>query len=195
MEARSSTHHWARQFQQQGHLVKLIGPQLVKPFVKGNKTDSKDAEANCEALQRPSIRFVPIKSVEQQDVQSLHHACKRLVSNRTGLVSQMRRILAERGIVFAQSITRARREIPVVVTDTSNALTLLAREMLADLMDQLRELEKRNVGFDRRIDSVFKGSETCQRIALSAYQYLLFDESLLHRSSFWNGLYTFSVLL
>ncbi|MBM5589017.1 IS110 family transposase, partial [Burkholderia pseudomallei] len=129
------------------------------------KTDGNDAEAICEALQRPSMRFVPIKSVEQQDVQSLHRARSRLVSNRTGLVSQMRGILAERGIVFAQSITRARREIPVIVADTSNALTPLAREMLADLMDQLRELDRRIAGFDRRIDLVFKASETCQRIA------------------------------
>ncbi|KVA59761.1 IS110 family transposase [Burkholderia cepacia] len=165
MEACSGAHHWARQFQHQGHTVKLISPQFVKPFVKGNKTDGNDAEAICEALQRPSMRFVPIKSVEQQDVQSLHRARSRLVSNRTGLVSQMRGILTERGIVFAQSITRARREIPAVVADTSNALTPLAREMLADLMDQLRELDKRVAGFDRRIDAVFKASETCQRIA------------------------------
>ncbi|ABA48317.1 rmpB-like protein [Burkholderia pseudomallei] len=156
MEACSSAHHWARQFLQQGHTVKLISPQFVKPFVKGNKTDGNDAEAICEALQRPSMRFVPIKSVEQQDVQSLHRARSRLVSNRTGLVSQMRGILAERGIVLAQSITRARREIPVIVADTSNALTPLAREMLADLMDQLRELDRRIAGFDRRIDLVFK---------------------------------------
>ncbi len=165
MEACSSAHHWARQFQQQGHTVKLISPQFVKPFVKGNKTDGNDAEAICEALQRPSMRFVPIKSLEQQDVQSLHRARSRLVSNRTGLVSQMRGILAERGIVFAQSITRARREIPAIVADTTNALTPLAREILADLMDQLRELDKRITGFDRRIDAVFKASKTCQRIA------------------------------
>ncbi|CAB3775192.1 hypothetical protein LMG29542_08574 [Paraburkholderia humisilvae] len=165
MEACSSAHHWARQFQQQGHVVKLISPQFVKPFVKGNKNDGNDAEAICEALQRPSMRFVPVKSVEQQDVQSLHRARSRLVSNRTGLVSQMRGILAERGIVFAQSITRARREIPAIFADISNCLTPLAREMLADLMDQLRELDKRIAGFDRRIDVVFKASETCQRIA------------------------------
>ncbi|MBY4868631.1 IS110 family transposase [Burkholderia sp. Bp9017] len=163
MEACSSAHHWARQFQQQGHTVKLISPQFVKPFVKGNKTDGNDAEAICEALQRPSMRFVPIKSVEQQDVQSLHRARSRLVSNRTGLVSQMRGILAERGIVFAQSITHARRGIPAIVADITNALTPLAREILADLMDQLRELDKRITGFDRRIDAVFKASETCQR--------------------------------
>ncbi|WP_333995729.1 IS110 family transposase, partial [Burkholderia orbicola] len=165
MEACSGAHHWARQFQHQGHTVKLISPQFAKPFVKGNKTDGNDAEAVCEALQRPSMRFVPNKSVEQQDVQSLHRARSRLVSNRTGLVSQMRGILTERGIVFARSIALACREIPAVVADTSNDLTPLAREMLADLMDQLRELDKRIAGFDRRIDAAFKASETCQRIA------------------------------
>ncbi|VVE47487.1 IS110 family transposase [Pandoraea soli] len=165
MEACGSAHHWAREFAKLGHAVRLISPQFVKPFVKGNKTDSNDAEAICEALQRPSMRFVPVKSIEQQDVQSLHRARSRLVNNRTGLVSQMRGILAERGIVFAQSITRARREIPTIVADTSNALTPLAREMLSDLIDQLRELDGRIAGFDKRIDAVFKASETCQRIA------------------------------
>ncbi len=90
MEACASAHHWARQFQQQGHVVNLNSPQLVKPFGKGHKNDGNDAEAICEALLRPSMRFVPIKSVEQQDVQSLHRARSRLVGNRTGLVSQMR---------------------------------------------------------------------------------------------------------
>ncbi len=165
IEACGSAHFWARELKKLGHTVKMISPQFVKPFVKGNKTDGNDAEAICEALQRPSMRFVPIKSVEQQDVQSLHRARTRLVNNRTGLVSQMRGILSERGIVFAQSITRARREIPTVIADTANELTPMAREMLADLMDQLRELDARIAGFDKRIDIVFKSSETCQRIA------------------------------
>jgi transposase len=165
LEACPSAHHWGREFTKLGHEVKLIGPQFVKPFVKGNKNDGNDAAGICEALQRPSMRFVPIKSVAQQDVQSLHRARTRLVNNRTGLVSQMRGILAERGIVFAQSITRARREIPVIIADINNSLTSLAREMLADLMDQLCELDKRIAGFDERINAVFKSSTTCQRIA------------------------------
>jgi transposase len=74
MEACSSARHWAPQFLQQGHVVKLISPQFVKPFVKGNKNGGNDTEAICEALQRPSMRFVPIKSIEQQDVQSRHRA-------------------------------------------------------------------------------------------------------------------------
>lgn len=164
LEACPSAHHWGREFIKLGHEVKLISPQFVKPFVKGNKNDGNDAAGICEAMQRPSMRFVPIKSVAQQDVQSLHRARTRLVNNRTGLVSQMRGILAERGIVFAQSITRARREIPVVIADINNSLTGLAREMLADLMDQLRELDKRITGFDERIDAVFKSSVACQRI-------------------------------
>lgn len=119
LEACPSAHHWGREFTKLGHEVKLIGPQFVKPFVKG-KNDGNDAACICEALQRPSMRFVPIKLVAQQDVQSLHRARTRLVNNRTGLVSQMRGILAERGIVFAQSITRARREIPVIIADINN---------------------------------------------------------------------------
>jgi transposase len=137
----------------------------VKPFVRGNKTDGNDAEAICEALQRPSMRFVPIKSVEQQDVQSLHRARQRLVSNRTGLISQMRGVLLERGIVFPYGSWRVRRRIPEILEDAENGLTHLARRMVADLYEDLRELDQRIARFDAQIHAIFKASEACQRIA------------------------------
>jgi transposase len=162
MEACSSAHYWARQFQQHGHVVRLISPQFVKPFVKGNKTDGNDAEAICEALQRHAVRAGQVRRAARcSKSPSWQPSCQQ----PDRLVSQMRGILAERGILFAQSITRARRHIPVIIADTANCLTPLAPEMLADLMDQLRELDQRITGFDRRIDIVFRASETCQRIA------------------------------
>jgi transposase len=90
MEACSSAQYWAREFQQLGHTVKLISPQFVKPYVKGNKNDSRDAEAICEAVSRPHMRFVPLKTVESQDIQAIHRMRSRLVKERTALVNQVR---------------------------------------------------------------------------------------------------------
>ena len=165
MEACASAHHWARQFTAMGHRVRLISPQFVKPFVKGNKNDGNDAEAICEAMQRPNMRFVPIKTVEQQDIQSLHRIRTRLVNERTGLVCQIRGILAERGIVFAKSITRARREFPVIAQDLNNPLTPTLRMMMGELIEELRVLDERIRTMDRHIDAVFRANEACQRIA------------------------------
>lgn len=165
MEACASAHHWARQFTAMGHRVRLISPQFVKPFVKGNKNDGNDAEAICEAMQRPNMRFVPIKTVEQQDIQSLHRIRTRLVNERTGLVCQIRGILAERGIVFAKSITRARREFPVIAQDLNNPLTPTLRMMMGELIEELCVLDERIRTMDRHIDAVFRANEACQRIA------------------------------
>lgn len=99
MEACYSSHYWAREFERYGHTVKLIPAQHVKPFTRGNKTDANDALAIIEASFRPNLRFVPIKTTHQQDIQSLHRIRERLVRNRTGLTNQTRGLLAEYGIV------------------------------------------------------------------------------------------------
>lgn len=111
------------------------------------------------------MRFVPKKTIEQQDIQSLHRARRRLVNHRTALVSQMRGILLDRGIVFGKSNTRARRAIPEIISDAENDLTELCREILASLFAFLQELDSRIRVFDRRIEKVFRENETCQRIA------------------------------
>ena len=92
------THYWARVFQKHGHTVKLISPQFVKPFVKTNKNDANDAEAIVEAASRPSMHFVPIKQVEQQDIQSLHRVRSRLIKNRTALINEIRGLNLEYGV-------------------------------------------------------------------------------------------------
>ena len=99
MEACASAHHWARTLAAMGHTVKLIAPQFVKPYVKGNKNDANDAEAICEAVARPNMRFVPIKTVEQQGIQALHRIRSELVHQRTAKVNQIRGLLAEYGDV------------------------------------------------------------------------------------------------
>jgi transposase len=164
IEACTGAFYWARMFQQLGHTVRVIGPQYVKPFVKGNKNDGNDAEALCEAVQRPHMRFVPLKSLEQQDVQALHRARQRLVNHRTALIAQMRGLLLDRGIVFATGASRARRMIPRVLED-DNALTPMLRETIRDLYEFLQQIDQRIGNFDRRIARVFQASDVCQRLA------------------------------
>jgi len=108
MEACGSAHYWAREIEKLGHTVKLMSPQFVIPYRKGNKNDPNDAEAICEAVSRPSMRFVPIKNEEQQDLQALHRVREQLVKNRTALANQIRGLLRERGVVVAQAIARLR---------------------------------------------------------------------------------------
>src|SRR5262247_337693 len=117
MEACGSAQYWAREFQQLGQTVKLISPQFVKPYVKGNKSDSSDAEAICEAVSRPHMRLVPLKTVESQDIQAIHRLRSRLIKERTALVNQVRGLLTERGIVIAQGITRLRTQLPRIIED------------------------------------------------------------------------------
>src|ERR687894_1186981 len=109
MEACGSAHYWARRFRAHGHEVRLIAPHFVKPYVKSPKNDARDAEAICEAVTRPTMRFVPIKRIEPQDLQALHRVRERLIKARTALVNEIRGLLHEYGIVLPQGITKFRR--------------------------------------------------------------------------------------
>jgi transposase len=165
MEACGSAQYWAREFQKLGHTVKLISPQFVKPYVKGNKNDSRDAEAICEAVSRPHMRFVPLKSVESQDIQAIHRMRSRLIKDRTALVNQVRGLLAERGIVIAQGITRLRQQLPTIVEDLANELTPLSREVMRELYNQLVALDERIARADRMVQRVFTENAQCQKLA------------------------------
>ena len=165
IEACTGAFFWQREFERLGHTVKVIAPQYVKPFVKHQKNDRNDAEAICTALMQPNMKFVPPKSELQQDIQALHRARRRLVNHRTALVSQMRGLLLDRGVPIALSIGRARRAIPEIIADTSNVLTAMAREIIAELFDFMGQLDERISAFDRRIDAVFKSNADCRRLA------------------------------
>lgn len=106
MEAWSRSQDWAREWQQLGHTGKLSSPQFVKPSGKGNKKERRDAEAICEVVARPHMRFVPRKTMESQEIQAIHRLRSRLLTERTARVNQIRGLLAERGIVIAQGMTR-----------------------------------------------------------------------------------------
>ena len=165
IEACTGAFYWQREFERFGHTVKVISPQYVKPFVKTQKNDSNDAEAICIAIQQPQMRFVPCKTVDQQDIQALHRARQRLVNHRTATVCQIRGLLLDRGIPIGTGISRARKMIPLILEDAENGLTGMMRETLFELYDLLRDLDERVRRFDQRIDAVFRASSACQRIA------------------------------
>jgi len=164
MEACGGANYWARAFIALGHQVKLIAPQYVKPYVKGNKNDYNDAEAIAEAGQRPNMRFVPIKSVEQQDIQNFHRQRERIKKERTALINQIRGLLAEYGIVINKGLAAVRRDLPLILEDAENDLNVLSRELFAELFEELRALDKRFVECERRIKSLNQDNEVCQRL-------------------------------
>jgi len=164
MEACGGANYWAREIIALGHEVKLIAPQYVKPYVKGNKNDYNDAEGIAEAVQRPTMRFVPIKTIEQQDVQNFHRQRERIKKDRTALVNQIRGLLAEYGIVINQGIAAVRRELPLILEDVGNNLTPLTREIFAELQEELYELDERFTQCNHRINAMNSENEMCQRL-------------------------------
>ena len=154
MEACGSAHYWARRFRDQGHEVRLIAPQFVKPFVKSNKNDAIDAEAICEAAQRPSMRFVAVKSVEQQDIQAIHRMRSLVVERRTAQVNQMRGLLLEYGIEIPQGRAAVSQRVPEILEDGDNGLSDRFRAELRELAEELRHLDERVAYYDAQIEAI-----------------------------------------
>src|ERR1700676_2274878 len=142
MEACASAHHWARTLQRFGHTVRLMAPQFVKPYVKTNKNDVADAEAICEAVGRPNMRFVPIKSIEQQAIVSVHRVRQGFVKARTAQANQIRGLLVEFGLVIPQGIINVAKRVPEILEDASNDLTGSFRLLVERLMEHLKELDR-----------------------------------------------------
>src|SRR6201996_9456643 len=164
MEASNGAHFWAKALSDLGHDVRLISPQFVTPYVKSNKNDRNDAEAICEAVGRPSMRFVPRKSTDQLAVQAVHRIRRRLVADRVRLVNQIRGLLSEHGIVIARDIERLRRGLAVIVGNINDGLSEMVRALMRGLQAELAELDARIAAYDRRIKEIFRASEQCQRL-------------------------------
>jgi transposase len=164
MEACGSAHYWARRFRDAGHEVRLIAPQFVKPFVKSNKNDAADAEAICEAVQRPNMRFVAIKSVEQQDIQAIHRLRSLVVGQRTALINQTRGLLLEYGIEVAQGRPALQRRLPEILEDADNGLSERFRAELQGLYEELQHLNERVADYDAQIDQVAKDNAQAQAL-------------------------------
>ena len=148
MEACSGAHYWATKFKSFGHDVKLIAPQFVKTYVKSNKNDWNDAAAIAEAVTRPHMRFVPIKNVEQLAMQSMHRVRSQLLKQRTALANEIRGLLSEYGIVIQEGISKLRAELPCIIEDATNALTLIMRKLCNEMRDHLKELDEKISHYD-----------------------------------------------
>jgi transposase len=164
MEACGGSHFLAKALQQQGHEVRLIPPQYVKPFVKTNKNDFIDAEAIAEAVGRPSMRCVPIKSDDQLDMQSLHRVRERWVMRRTAVVNQIRSLLLERGITVPQGRCHLEALLPAILTGTEMKLSGVVRLLVAQLKLELDQLAARLEEADALIEQTAQENEACRRL-------------------------------
>jgi len=164
MEACAGSHFLGRVLREQGHEVRLMPAQYVKPYVKTNKNDYIDAEAIAEAVGRPRMRFVPIKSDEQLDMQSMHRARERWVRNRTALLNQIRGLLLERGITIRKGRRHAEGALPTILEDAEANLTGMMRQLLGRLTSELKQLEVQIAEIDAMIAGKADDQEACQRL-------------------------------
>jgi transposase len=165
MEATRGAHYWARVIGGFGHEVRLVSPRFVKAYVRGQKNDTQDAAAICEAVSRPEMRFVSQKSVEQQDLQALHRIRSRLIGCRTQLGNQIRGLLAEYGIILPLHLSHVRLQVPQLIAEEHPQLSPFARELFQSLYEELCALDRRIQAVEERVQRVFKEQEACQRIA------------------------------
>src|SRR5882762_151805 len=164
MEACGSAHHWARKLTELGHTVKLISPQFVKPYVKTNKNDAADAEAICEAVGRPNMRFVPIKNTDQQSLLGLHRARQGFVAARTAQANQIRGLLTEFGLVIPTGIRCIERKLPDFLEDAENGLLGSSRALFARLLEHFRVLDRQVEELEREINAWHREDIASQRL-------------------------------
>jgi transposase len=164
MEACSGSHFLGRALRAQGHDVKLIPAQFVKPFVKSNKNDFIDAEAIAEAVERENMRFVPIKTDDQLDLQALHRVRERLMARRTALINQIRAFLLERGIVFAKSPIRLREALPEVLENANEDLSPRMRNLVAMLWSEWNDLELQIAEINDEVERIASSDAACRRL-------------------------------
>ena len=165
MEACGSAHHWARKLEGYGHTVKLMAPQFVKPYVKTNKNDMADAEAICEAVSRPNMRFVAMKTVEQQAILSVHRARQGFVKARTAQGNQIRGLLSEFGIVIPQGVRSIMKQVPGILEDGENGLPGTMRNLLERLTENLKEMDRQAEELEAQIQLWHRENEASRKLA------------------------------
>jgi transposase len=164
MEACSSAHYWGRHLSELGHTVRLMPPQYVKPYVKTNKNDARDAEAICEAVSRPTMRFVPIKTEEQQAVLVLHRVRAGIVKQRTALANQIRGLLAEFGIAVPQGLQHLNARLAAELAGEDSVLPTALQPTFASLFAELAALTSRARALEKDIQTHLRTSKECQRV-------------------------------
>jgi transposase len=164
LEACGGAHYWARELTKLGHEVRLMPPQYVRPYVKTNKHDAADAEACCEAVQRPGMRFVPVKNEQQQSLLMLHRIRDRLIAERTGTINAIRGHMAEFGMVAVQRDAGLKALIAIIGDSDDVRLPALARELLALQLEHLRQIEARIAALDGRLVRQAREDDACRRL-------------------------------
>ncbi|WP_298270691.1 IS110 family transposase [uncultured Bradyrhizobium sp.] len=164
IEAGSGAHHWARELGKLGHDVRLMPPQFVRPYVKSNKNDAADAEACCEAVQRPGMRFVPTKTIEQQAAMALHRVRDHLVCRRTATINALRGHLAEYGIVAQVQRTGLKQLFDVVMDDQDDRIDVALKPILKMLVEEICVADARIAELDRQMKDTARNSEACRRL-------------------------------
>jgi transposase len=164
MEACGGAHYWARKLSELGHNVRLMAPQFIKPYVKTNKNDRNDAEAICEAVGRPNMRFVPVKTAPMQAVLALHRARHGFVKARTAQANQIRGLLAEFGIVIAKGIGHIAKRLPEILEDGENGLPGMMRELLERLGENLKDMDRQAGEVERQIMLWHREHEPSRRL-------------------------------
>jgi transposase len=164
MEACSGAHHFARELRKLGHDPRIMAPQFVQPYRKSQKNDGNDAEAICEAVARPSMRFVTIKSEEQQALLVVHRVRKGLVDERTGLINSLRGMLCEFGVVLPKGRYQLRARVPSVLLNENQRLPALACEILREVNQRIGQLDEHILAYDRRIEALVRHSQAAKRL-------------------------------
>jgi transposase len=182
VEACAGAHHIGRRLSAFGHNVRLIPGQYVKPFRKGQKNDYRDAEAIAEAVQRPTMRFVPIKSAEQLDLQALHRIRSRLVGHRTAVINQLRSFLLECGVIVPQGPARLREILPSVLAQRTDVLSPRMIRLIEELADDWRRLDDRVDAVTSEVHALARQDECC-RLGLVPKQLSTGDRTILGRLS------------
>ena len=164
MEACGGAHYWARKLAELGHTVRLMAPQFVKPYVKTNKSDRNDAEAICEAVGRPNMRFVAVKTAPMQAVLALHRARQGFVRARTAQANQIRGLLAEFGLVIAKGIGHIGKRLPEILEDGENGLPGMMRELLQRLGENLKEMDQQAEQLEHQIKLWHRDNESSRKL-------------------------------
>lgn len=167
IEACGSSHYWARKLTAMGHKVKLIAPQHVKAYLRGQKNDYNDAAAIAEAVNNPEVRFVPIKSAAQLDLQAVQRMRSKLIGDRTGLSNQLRGLLSEHGIVIPKSLSMLHKRIPAILEDADNGLSALFRRLLHNGWQRLLRLDDEIEVLDGELNHAVKQDSDCQLLMLT----------------------------
>lgn len=165
MEACGGSHHIARILGSKGYKTGIIAAKFIKPYVKSNKNDARDAEAIAEAARRPHMRFVGMKSIEQQDIQLIHRVREGFIKRKTALANEIRGCLLEYGITVPKGVNLLKKLVPVILSNTENGLTTSFRELLRELYDDLSRCFEKVEYYDKKLQVIHNNNEDCKRLS------------------------------